>query len=177
MTVKEEFDKFKHDVEEVFHDVEEVFHDVKEHMILSVRDFSIQIAFVLMGITSAILIIGTVYVWCFHHPKRPKKSEDSKDHEHVEEHPSSEQADLPNHNHSVKSSSPKKKTRIPEREVKVEENHQEVFEEVAQKKEDSGISDQNGVRQRTTTANANNNNSPVKSKIPVRQKSRNSSSS
>lgn len=139
-----EIDKFKHEVEEVLHDVEEVFNDVKEHVILSVRDFSLQIAFILMGVTSMILVIGTVYVWCFHHPKNAHVPE-----REVNEFVSREQ----------KSENDAQNTSI-SRENSVESN--------------SGIHEQNGqVRKRTTSgSNANNNNSPVKSKIPVRTKTK-----
>ena len=48
------------------HEVEEKFHDVKEHVLLSVEHHGFLIAAALMGLTSAILLIGTIYVWCFH---------------------------------------------------------------------------------------------------------------
>lgn len=68
--------KFPTDMNQLAHDVEDVLRDVREHVILSVEKYSMQIAFILMSITSAILVFGTVYVWCFHHP--PKYNEDEK---------------------------------------------------------------------------------------------------
>ncbi|KAL4226116.1 hypothetical protein ACF0H5_014103 [Mactra antiquata] len=152
MTIDEEISKFTHEVEEVFQ-------EVKQHMIVSVRDYSIQIAFVLMGITTAILILGTIYVRCFHHPKRTsdkgikagkQKNGDTK-------------------GEKSKDNSDKIENKIVESE-KLEEAEEKVVALESEQIEQNGH-----VRKRTTSsstsASVNNNNSPVKSKIPVRQKS------
>lgn len=137
-----EFNKFTHEVEEVFQ-------EVKQHVILSVRDFSIQIAFVLMGITAAILVIGTVYVWCFHHPK------------HSDEHDENE------------SESKSEKVTDETKEKNEEDQDEKSSEKEAEKSEQNGQ-----VRRRIPSSSSasntsvnNNNNSPGKSKIPVRQRS------
>lgn len=164
-----EIDKFTHEVEEVLHEVEEVFHDVKEHMILSVRDYSLQIAFVLMGITSAILVIGTVYVWCFHHPKTLNRKEAGHQKQPQLEHSDNADQDHPENTDNIESER--------NQEEKVQEEFLNESVEKAGKPEDdvAGNSEQNGqVRKRTTSSSVNNNNSPVKSKIPVRQKSKTS---
>lgn len=161
-----EIDKFTHEVEEVLHEVEEVLHDVKEHMILSVRDYSLQIAFVLMGITSAILVVGTVYVWCFHHPKRLNR----KDGGQLKQ-KQLERSDKDHSEHTDNVASERS-----QKENAQEESFEKSVDKAGKPEDDvAGNAEQNGqVRKRTTSSSVNNNNSPVKSKIPVRQKSKTS---
>lgn len=172
MTVKEEIDKFTHEVEEVLHEMEGVFHDVKEHMILSVRDYSLQIAFVLMGITSAILVIGTVYVWCFHHPKHSHAQDPSRSDKSQSELPVKPEQEHSGATDIVKSEIAQNADEERREDTPKESNDKvETTEDIAANKPE-----QNGqVRKRTTSSSINNNNSPVKSKIPVyRQKSKTS---
>ncbi|XP_052779063.1 uncharacterized protein LOC128216518 [Mya arenaria] len=154
MTFDENMNKFTHEVEEAFHDVEEVFRDVKDHMILSVRNHSYMIALFLMSLTSAILVFGTIYVWCFHrgHPYR-------EDYQHIEEKNETEAADESandqmQHKKKATSAIPRAS---PASDVTA----------------NNDVSDQDGkVRKRVPSSSGssmNNNDSPVKSKIPVRR--------
>lgn len=100
---------------------------------MSVERYSLGIAFVLMAITTAILVIGTLYVWCFHHPdsKKNTKQKSAKTHDN--------------------------------------ENEEDKSGQVVNSKES------NGARKRIPSNNSvNNNDSPVKSKIPVRMRTKSS---
>lgn len=170
MTFEEGMNKFKHDVEEVFHEVEEAFHEVKEHMILSVRDYSFQIAFFLMAVTSAVLVIGTVYVWCFHHPKNP----------HADESEAKKSSKKDRHAENVIGST----NVLRENSVESNKNEQGGMEDEEETREqiipenEERKTDQNGqveIRKRiSSSSGVNNNVSPIKSKIPIRMKSKSS---
>ena len=55
------------------------FHDVKDHVILTVRNNSMLVAYLLMGVTSLILVIGTLIVWYRHrHSNRRVNTEHSE---------------------------------------------------------------------------------------------------
>ncbi|KAH3881400.1 uncharacterized protein LOC127880401 [Dreissena polymorpha] len=182
MTINDDIEKFKHGVEEAFHEVEEAFNEAKEHMILSVRNHSYMIALLLMSITSAVLVFGTIYVWCYHRGHSFSEEEYSK---HVE---------------AVDAAKMKKKKPKTEKNETVSQNDDKNVEEVKSKESvqdveklesldstvqgidsnpgKSTVADNNGdVRQRKTSpgTSLNNNDSPVKSRIPVRrQKSKTS---
>lgn len=138
-------------VEEVIHEVEEALNGVREHMILSVRDYSLQLAFILMTVTSVILVIGTVYVWCFHHPNPKLPNKELSASTSIE---TTEQSSSDSFSNGTS--------------ISRQNSGDEINESV--KSEQYGQ-----VTRRTSSSSWNNNNdSPVKSKIPVRQKSKSS---
>ena len=197
----EELQEFTHNVEEVFHDAGEVFQDVKEHVLLSVRSHTYMVAFSLMALTSAILVFGTIYVWCFHHG-RPHRTEEGD---------AKAKKTTPKSKKESRLKQPKlKETRtIDSPKVEVPKTETSQSEEDDVRKEEADIDQkiqsnelksesQNGeIRMRKYSENTdasfsspldnptensgnqspgvNNNNSPVKSRIPVfRQKSKQS---
>ena len=54
------------------------FHDVKDHVILTVRNNSMLVAYLLMGMTSLILVIGTLIVWYRHRHSNRVNTEHSE---------------------------------------------------------------------------------------------------
>lgn len=186
-----EFKKFTHDVEEAFHDVEEVFQDVKDHVLLSVRSSTYMIAFLLMAVTAAILVLGTVYVWCFHHGRPHREQEEVKEKKETAQNAKSvskkkSKLKLPTVREKQKE---REKDNSQEQEVDIVPQDKEI-DKLEEKNSDSEL--QNGeIRQRSAYSSsepdspmsdagslspgANNNNSSAKSRIPVfRQKSKQS---
>jgi len=160
-----ELNQFTHDVEEAFHDVEEAFQDVKEHVILSVRNHSYMIAIFLMSLTSAILVFGTIYMWCFHrgHPY----------HEEDEHYQYPDDGHVRTGDITVTRATPVTPTSAIPRASPTKPKVASASPKGGDTCEPNGE-----VRKRipsSTECSVNNNDSPVKSKIPVRrQKSKQS---
>lgn len=73
---------FDEEIHKLQQELENKFRDVRDHVIVSVRNYSMWIAFLLMGVTSLILVIGTLIVWYRHrHSNQTEREEDeSKGH-------------------------------------------------------------------------------------------------
>lgn len=116
-----------------------------DSIILTVERHSFLIAFVLMGVTAVILIIGTAYVWHFHHHGNT-----------YDDDPQALQSDqistIMDDDH------PSQDTENQEQSSETKEADKKVRKR----------------RTSSSSSGTNNNNSPLKSKIPVRMKNKQS---
>ena len=167
---------------------------MKEHVILTVEHHSLVIALALMALTTAVLLIGTLYMWCFHHPSKTKKtrsvtkekkeksengSKDINGPQELEKEQNGEksevkdlvdEADVTEQEKKQNGEKSEEKDLVDEADVtkvlnEIQEDQQGV-NKIEEKEEK--VSE---VRKRipSNSSSVNNNESPVKSKIPIRR--------